>query len=44
VTDKLNNDDNFAGKAGERLIEIIDRMESEKKTRNCSFVPQGVCL
>ncbi|MDK4548864.1 hypothetical protein OQ853_05540 [Enterobacter roggenkampii] len=31
MTDKLNNDDNFAGKAGERLIEIIDRMESERK-------------
>ncbi len=31
MTDRLNDDDKFAGKAGASLIEIIDRMESEKK-------------
>lgn len=31
MVDKLNEDDKFAGKAGERIIEIIDRMESEDK-------------
>ncbi|MDM6904596.1 hypothetical protein QUH43_20235, partial [Enterobacter hormaechei] len=28
---RLNENDKFAGKAGDRLIEIIDRMESENK-------------
>ncbi|ELY2672494.1 hypothetical protein ABUP52_003914 [Cronobacter sakazakii] len=31
MIDRLNEDDKFAGKAGARLIEIIDRMESEEK-------------
>lgn len=31
MADRLNEDDKFAGKAGARLIEIIDRMESENK-------------
>ncbi|EKH3161627.1 hypothetical protein O7N88_001275 [Salmonella enterica] len=31
MTERLNSDENFAGKAGERLIEIIDRLESENK-------------
>lgn len=31
MTERLNEDDKFAGKAGARLIEIIDRMESESK-------------
>ncbi|HAT4915852.1 TPA: hypothetical protein I9738_000778 [Serratia marcescens] len=31
MVDKLNEDDKFAGKAGARIIEIIDRMESEGK-------------
>ncbi|WP_089667423.1 hypothetical protein [Escherichia coli] len=29
MVDKLNEDDKFSGKAGARIIEIIDRMESE---------------
>ncbi|MCR1231088.1 hypothetical protein [Klebsiella quasipneumoniae] len=31
MTERLNSDDNFAGRAGDRLIEIIDRLESENK-------------
>ncbi|VFS12391.1 hypothetical protein [Citrobacter koseri] len=31
MTERLNENDKFAGKAGARLIEIIDRMESENK-------------
>ncbi|EAA7386405.1 hypothetical protein O7O60_004552 [Salmonella enterica] len=31
MTERLNEDDKFSGKAGARLIEIIDRMESEDK-------------
>jgi hypothetical protein len=31
MVDKLNEDDKFAGKMGSALIEILDRMESEKK-------------
>lgn len=31
MTERLNEDDKFAGKAGARLIEIIDRMESADK-------------
>lgn len=31
MTERLNEDDKFAGKAGARLIEIIERMESENK-------------
>lgn len=31
MTERLNEDDKYAGKAGARLIEIIDRMESEEK-------------
>ncbi|POP41218.1 hypothetical protein CHU32_23250 [Superficieibacter electus] len=31
MTQQLNEDDKFAGKAGARLIEIIDRMESADK-------------
>ncbi|MBX9448061.1 hypothetical protein [Dickeya chrysanthemi] len=31
MIDRLNENDKFAGKAGARLIEIIDRMESERK-------------
>ncbi|MDH2067269.1 hypothetical protein [Pantoea sp. GD03673] len=31
MVDKLNEDDKFSGKAGARIIEIIDRMESEDK-------------
>ena len=31
MVDKLNEDDKFSGKAGARIIEIIDRMESENK-------------
>ncbi|MDF9619146.1 hypothetical protein P5705_15975 [Pseudomonas entomophila] len=31
MTDKLNDDDKFAGKAGSVIIEILDRMESAKK-------------
>lgn len=31
MAERLNEDDKFAGKAGARLIEIIDRMESENK-------------
>ncbi|OON38101.1 hypothetical protein BTJ39_19245 [Izhakiella australiensis] len=31
MVDKLNEDDKFTGKAGARIIEIIDRMESEDK-------------
>lgn len=31
MTERLNEDDKFAGKAGARLIEIIDRIESEDK-------------
>lgn len=31
MTERLNEDDKFAGKAGAKLIEIIDRMESEDK-------------
>ncbi|WP_057107771.1 hypothetical protein [Citrobacter freundii] len=31
MANRLNENDKFAGKAGDRLIEIIDRMESENK-------------
>lgn len=31
MTERLNENDKFAGQAGARLIEIIDRMESESK-------------
>lgn len=31
MVEKLNEDDKFSGKAGAALIEILDRMESEKK-------------
>lgn len=31
MVEKLNEDDKFAGKTGARLIEIIDRMETENK-------------
>lgn len=31
MVDKLNEDDKFSGKAGARIIEIIDRMESKNK-------------
>lgn len=31
MVNKLNEDDKFAGKAGAALIEILDRMESERK-------------
>jgi len=31
MVDKLNEDDKFAGKSGATLIEILDRMESERK-------------
>lgn len=31
MVDKLNEDDKFAGRAGAALIEILDRMESERK-------------
>jgi hypothetical protein len=31
MVDKLNEDDKYAGKMGSALIEILDRMESEKK-------------
>ncbi|CAI6211105.1 hypothetical protein BANRA_05126 [Escherichia coli] len=31
MVEKLNEDNKFAGKAGARLIEIIDRMETENK-------------
>lgn len=31
MVDKLNEDDKFSGKAGARIIEIIDRIESEDK-------------
>lgn len=31
MVEKLNEDDKFAGRAGAALIEILDRMESEKK-------------
>ncbi|SQI42059.1 Uncharacterised protein [Leminorella richardii] len=31
MTERLNEDDKFAGKAGARLIEIIDRMERADK-------------
>ncbi|MRS16968.1 hypothetical protein GJV06_18975 [Enterobacteriaceae bacterium RIT691] len=31
MTERLNEDDKFAGRAGARLIEIIERMESENK-------------
>lgn len=44
MTTKLNSDDNFAGKAGERLIEIIDRMESERKPEiAASFLKAFAC-
>lgn len=31
MVEKLNEDDKFSGRAGAALIEILDRMESEKK-------------
>lgn len=31
MVEKLNEDDKFSGKAGAAIIEIIDRMESERK-------------
>ncbi|PNO57723.1 hypothetical protein MC64_020910 [Aeromonas caviae] len=31
MVEKLNDDDKFAGRAGAAVIEILDRMESEKK-------------
>lgn len=31
MANRLNENDKFSGKAGDRLIEIIDRMESENK-------------
>lgn len=31
MVEKLNDDDKFSGRAGAALIEILDRMESEKK-------------
>ncbi|EMY3089793.1 hypothetical protein ACLFME_005389 [Klebsiella quasipneumoniae] len=31
MIDRLNEDDKFAGRAGERMLEIIDRIESEEK-------------
>ncbi|HCR3030357.1 TPA: hypothetical protein ON390_003993 [Escherichia coli] len=44
MTEKLNGDDNFAGKAGQRLIEIIDRLESENKPEiAASFLKAFAC-
>jgi hypothetical protein len=31
MVDKLNEDDKFSGKAGAAVLEVIDRMESQKK-------------
>lgn len=31
MVDKLNEDDKFSGRAGAAVIEILDRMESQKK-------------
>jgi hypothetical protein len=31
MVDRLNEDDKFSGKAGAAVIEILDRMESQKK-------------
>ena len=44
MVDKLNEDNKFSGRAGATVIEILDRMESQKKPELAAIHPiNAIC-